>query len=286
MSKLLIDEPPLQVLPGLAVAFGLNEAIIVQQLHYWLRLTGKKHRGVEWVYNSIPAWQEQFPFWSETTVKRTLKSLIDQEVIIIGNFNKDNRDRTKWYTINYSHPALRELMHQVKMTSPSGQNDLLPHQVKMTSPLPETTEKKNTERGDLRSPNDETSFCKLQQEGKEERVEEFYAVQNPEKKEFGKKKISNRIPKDKIVDLYHSILPTCPQVIVWNNTRQGYLRQRWLHDLPDIDSWKQFFEKVSRSRFLTGQSEGNGSRKPFVADLEWLIRPTNFAKIIEDKYHE
>lgn len=36
MSKLLIDDYPIQVLPKLAKVIGLNEAIILQQLHYWL----------------------------------------------------------------------------------------------------------------------------------------------------------------------------------------------------------------------------------------------------------
>ena len=34
--SLLISEPPLQVLPSLAVKIGLNEAIVLQQIHYWL----------------------------------------------------------------------------------------------------------------------------------------------------------------------------------------------------------------------------------------------------------
>ena len=38
MSNLLIEEPPLQVLPSLALAVGLNEAIILQQMHYWLKI--------------------------------------------------------------------------------------------------------------------------------------------------------------------------------------------------------------------------------------------------------
>lgn len=33
--SLLIEEPPLQILPSLAAAIGLNEAIVLQQL-YWL----------------------------------------------------------------------------------------------------------------------------------------------------------------------------------------------------------------------------------------------------------
>ncbi len=45
-SSLLIEESPLQVLPSLAKAIGLNEAIFAQQLHYWLRgKSGKEHDG-------------------------------------------------------------------------------------------------------------------------------------------------------------------------------------------------------------------------------------------------
>jgi hypothetical protein len=35
MTDLLIKEPPLQVLPSLAVAIGLKPALVLQQL-YWL----------------------------------------------------------------------------------------------------------------------------------------------------------------------------------------------------------------------------------------------------------
>lgn len=37
MSKLLIDDYPIQVLPKLAKEIGLNEAIFLQQVHYWLK---------------------------------------------------------------------------------------------------------------------------------------------------------------------------------------------------------------------------------------------------------
>lgn len=35
MSKLLISESPLLVLPSLAETIGLNEAIVLQQIHFW-----------------------------------------------------------------------------------------------------------------------------------------------------------------------------------------------------------------------------------------------------------
>lgn len=109
-SKLLIDEQPLQVLPGLAVAIGLNEAIVLQQIHYWLspnRKGGEFHEGRKWVYNTYETWQENFPFWSVDTIKRTILKLEKVGVIeATDEFNKDTRDRTKWYTINYDHEIL------------------------------------------------------------------------------------------------------------------------------------------------------------------------------------
>lgn len=34
ISKLLLDKLPLQVMPTLATLIGLNEAIVLQQVHY------------------------------------------------------------------------------------------------------------------------------------------------------------------------------------------------------------------------------------------------------------
>lgn len=34
------------------------------------------------------------------TVKRTFAKLEKQSYLMSGNFNKDSRDKTKWYTIN------------------------------------------------------------------------------------------------------------------------------------------------------------------------------------------
>ena len=36
MSKLLIQENPMMILPSLAEKIGLNQAIVIQQFHYWL----------------------------------------------------------------------------------------------------------------------------------------------------------------------------------------------------------------------------------------------------------
>jgi DnaD/phage-associated family protein len=101
LNKLLFDERPLVVLPTLAVKVGLNEAIILQQLHYWLKDSKNVRDGYTWVYNSYEDWHEQFPFWSVRTIKRIITGLENKGIIVSGCFNKMRADRTKWYRIDY-----------------------------------------------------------------------------------------------------------------------------------------------------------------------------------------
>lgn len=146
-GSLLINEPPLQVLPTLAKRIGLNEAIITQQVHYWLLRSKNKKDGHVWVYKTYVEWQEEFPFWSESTIKRAITSLEKQNVLIsTSKYNKMPMDRTKWYTINYPTLQGQPLGQndtmlgsecndaQVNMTQCSGQNDTK-EQVNMTPPI-------------------------------------------------------------------------------------------------------------------------------------------------------
>lgn len=116
MNNLIIDEYPLMVLPKLAVKIGLNEAIILQQVHYWLNKSNHIHDDKKWIYNTYEGWQKQFPFWSSRTVRRSLNSLSKQGILITGNFNKAGFDNTKWYSIDYL--KLNKLVAR-----PCGQND-------------------------------------------------------------------------------------------------------------------------------------------------------------------
>jgi hypothetical protein len=98
---LLINEEPLQVLPCLAAQIGLNEAIVLQQLHYWLKKSKNEHDGRKWIYNTLGEWQAQFPFWSEDILQRIMRSLVEQKLIVIEKINKAHWDRTNWYSIEY-----------------------------------------------------------------------------------------------------------------------------------------------------------------------------------------
>jgi hypothetical protein len=136
VGKLLFDESPLVVQPTMAKAIGLNEAIVLQQIHYWLRngKSGKEIEGVRWIWNSLSDWQVQFPFWSESTIYRTLQSLEEKKLIKTGCFNQRKGDRTKWFTIAYD---LLEAIEKGGDETPSSHNETSSSQDGTT--LPETS---------------------------------------------------------------------------------------------------------------------------------------------------
>lgn len=104
-SHLLIQEPPLQVLPSLCTAIGLERAIIVQQLHYWLdnsKVKGVARDGYKWIENSYKEWQENFPWWSLVTIKRHFIVLEKMGLVVGRQFNLQDRDAKKAYRLDYA----------------------------------------------------------------------------------------------------------------------------------------------------------------------------------------
>lgn len=125
MSKLLINEQILCFQPALAMAVGVNEAIFLQQLHYWLEKSKHLKNGRYWVYNTYEQWRAQFPFWSVETLKRIFKSLKEQNIVFIEKLSESKLDHTNWFSINYDELNKLEVIH-----SPGGNQQI--DQVKMT----------------------------------------------------------------------------------------------------------------------------------------------------------
>lgn len=153
-KELFIDKSKtLIVNTDLALVLGdLNEAIVLNQLNYWLEINKKADKNFiddrYWVYNSYSDWKtNDFPYWSEKTIQRTFTRLESKGIVISANYNKLAIDKTKWYTINTK--KLQELVDKFnsdedKMTN--RQDNMTDRQDRMTCregqndrPLPEIT---------------------------------------------------------------------------------------------------------------------------------------------------
>lgn len=86
-----------------AAKYGVNAAIIFQTIAFWCdhsRTNGTNfHDGHYWTYNSVKAFGEQFNYLGKRQIQNALQTLLDEGVIIKGNYNKLAYDRTMWYAL-------------------------------------------------------------------------------------------------------------------------------------------------------------------------------------------
>jgi len=90
-----------------------------------------------------------------------------------------------------------------------------------------------------------------------------------------------RCPTQKILSAYHELLPELPPMRSFPEQSAKMLRARVREDRArlSVDWWRNFFRYVRRCPHLMG-----GSQSGWQADLMWLVRPTNFAKVINGNY--
>lgn len=96
---------PLTRLSGyghIATKYGVDEAIFLDSIVYWYnhnRANGLNHHdGRWWTYNSMAAFVELFPWWTDKQLRRIINSCKDQGALLTANYNENRRDRTVWYS--------------------------------------------------------------------------------------------------------------------------------------------------------------------------------------------
>ncbi|MDE2429790.1 MAG: hypothetical protein KGM99_13775 [Burkholderiales bacterium] len=95
-------------------------------------------------------------------------------------------------------------------------------------------------------------------------------------------------PHDAIIAAYHEILPELPAVRSWTDTRRKHLQARWREsgERQEVGWWQGFFSYVRRCPWLMGCGVPGDGRSVFRADLGWLVKPENFAKVLEGRYEQ
>lgn len=102
-SNLLLDDNPLVIIPRLAVLLGLDEALVLQQVRYWLADDRHPHyhEGRRWVRFTQQEWARQIPR-SLRTLGTVFREMESQGLLIATTrLNTIPGDQTKWYTIDF-----------------------------------------------------------------------------------------------------------------------------------------------------------------------------------------
>ena len=100
---------------------GAGAATVYQNIVYWCEKNEANEEnyfeGNYWTYNSQKAFSRLFRCFSERQVRGYLKKLIDEELILVGDFNKSKRERVKWYAVNPGYSQPTKASHGVTKTS-------------------------------------------------------------------------------------------------------------------------------------------------------------------------
>lgn len=85
----------------LAEKYGMAEAVLAENLFFWVKKNAANesnyHDGKYWTYNSRKAFSRLFPYLKEKSIERALNHLVDEGLLLKGNFNEDKFDKTMWY---------------------------------------------------------------------------------------------------------------------------------------------------------------------------------------------
>lgn len=258
MSRLITKENHLLIAPSIACAIGLNESIILQQVHYWLnaRTNQNFYDNKYWVYNTYEQWLKQFPFWSEITIKRIIISLEQKGLIISANFNKNKFNRTKWYSINYD--VLNNLEYNINQ---SDQNDTT------------IVSKRSVVRIKMIRSNIETEIT-TEITNNSHLEDKAKSVNNNH--------ILNKKERDKkIFKIWNEEIEEGKEEVIKATRERIRLVNLRLHQYFDNDIllWKEFCQKITSSKFLMGEITA------FKVNFDWALKEENLLKIVENNYN-
>jgi hypothetical protein len=86
------------------------------------------------------------------------------------------------------------------------------------------------------------------------------------------------VPYGEIMALYNATCTSLPRITIIDGQRRKAVAARW-RTYHDMEPFRQLFQRAQASSFLRGRNDRN-----WVADFDWLVRPTNMAKVLEGKY--
>ncbi|PPC64163.1 transcriptional regulator [Pantoea sp. ICBG 1758] len=268
--SLLLKVKPLVISPELACRIGLNEAIVLQQICYWLEETtaGVDYEGRRWVYNTIEDWNKQFPWWSSKTVKRAISSLKGMGLLYVEQLKKNQHDQTNYYSINHVSPLLtdRDNLSPSRGTScPNRKGQSVPLEQDNLTPSIRSTCPSLTE-------NTTEITTKITSES----VRQASPAQH------------TSIDYPAMLDAYHEILTEMPRVADFTDFRRDKVRSFWRKFNFNQDRWVAYLRYIKKNcRWMCenrpDKSSGRTWRKK---NFDYLITERCYLSVKEERAND
>ncbi len=135
---------------------------------------------------------------------------------------------------------------------------------------------------------EQTTFYVKAESYDEKRVASFCGAQTDDgsppftsdESQFQRRSADFCVPYEKIRQAFIDLCPSLPapkESAKWSGSRKRNVRARW-KEYPAIEFWEDYFNRVEESEFLSGRVTR------WRADFDWLMKPSNFEKVLEGKY--
>lgn len=89
---------------SIAKAFGLTEAILLQNFHYWHQCNKGNDNmfkdGRVWFFRSVAQIVECYPYLSSDKVRYAIDRLIESGFMLKGNYSEDKMKKASWYSLS------------------------------------------------------------------------------------------------------------------------------------------------------------------------------------------
>ena len=275
--------------PTLASKIGAENALILQQIKYWISKCGKQISSSKelFIYNSLHSWKDQFPYMSEYKIRKSIKYLEDNGIIKSVKVNAHRWNHTKWYTIDHQkYSLLSEGIDNSVLDSKNTSTEIPSNKnLKMFSKQKNPSYRSDDTQQIIKTKNNYTNKSSYKKE-------EIKLKNNKKPRKLAEcTKIENLIPSKEQKDLAKQM------VHVWNDSFECYIspvkafvNKHVVVQLNkimqtkfenNIEVWKLYAQAVNSSKFLMGEKE---TKYNFKAQFLWLIKEETIDSIQNGAY--
>jgi hypothetical protein len=112
----------------IAERYGIPSAVLLKNIYFWIEKNRANemnyYDGYFWTYNSKKAFADLFPYLTARQIDYALQKLIDDGLLITGNYNKVAYDRTLWYAITKKGYSILQNCEMDATKSGNGNTDI------------------------------------------------------------------------------------------------------------------------------------------------------------------